>query len=155
MAKQQKFKVDIERYDLDDAERAQLESEILQYVKERTKQGTGAKRRGRGYSVYAFPAYSEEYVKSKKFKRAGKRRNPVNLVLDNRMLESMDVLRSNDRAIEYGFQSGTEENAKAEGNQLGSYGRGPNPAKARSFLPLSRSEVDVLVEKVKGDQDAS
>lgn len=124
---------------------------ILEHIRQRTEGGTGVRRQGRGFSLYSFPSYSESYTESLDFKVAGKSKNDIDLTLSGDMLASMDVLRDTPRSITIGFKNNTEENSRAEGNQLGSYGRSPNPKKARRFLGLTASELETLLESVRSD----
>lgn len=108
---------------------------IIEYIRERTQQGTGIRSNGR---LYDFPAYSEAYRKWK-----GQRK--VDLTLSEDMLSEMRVLSVKGSSITIGFENGTEANAKAEGNQIGSYGRDPNPRKARSFLGVNKAELQAIL----------
>lgn len=108
---------------------------IIEYIRERTQQGTGIRSSGR---LYDFPDYSPEYAKWK-----GQRK--VDLTLSEEMLSEMRILSIRGREVLIGFENGTEANAKAEGNQLGSYGRSPNPRKARSFLGVNKSELQAIL----------
>lgn len=102
-----------------------------------------------------FPKYSPDYVDSAQFKRAGKSKSPVNLKMTGDMMASMDILDQKKTRIRIGFEKGSEENAKAEGNALGSYGGKPNPEKARPFLGMTKKEYNKLLrqyEREYGDE---
>ena len=108
---------------------------IVDYIRERTKEGTGIRSNGR---LYDFPDYTPTYRKIKG-------QSKVDLTLSDDMLSAMRVLSLRGSTAIIGFDNGTEENAKAEGNILGSYGRDPNPRKARSFLGVNKQELaDIL-----------
>lgn len=92
-----------------------------------------------------FPKYTEAYAK-----RKGTSEGNVDLTLSADMFNAMDVTKVQPRArrIEIGFTDATE-NAKAEGNQLGSYGRDPDPKKARYFMGISQSDLNSILDKYK------
>ena len=146
---QQKVDIDISKFDLTSDEREKLEEEILEHIRDRTEGGQGVRRRGRGFSLYSFPGYSKAYTKSLDFRIAGKSSGNVDLTLSGDMLAAMDVLSSNKNKIRVGFDAGSEENDRAEGNQLGSYGGRPKARRARRFLGLTKSELEQLVDRVK------
>lgn len=112
---------------------------IIEYIRERTQQGTGIRPNGR---LYDFPEYSDAYRKWK-----GQRK--VDLTLSNDMLAEMQVLSVKTGSVTIGYENGTEANDKAEGNQLGSYGRDPNPRKARSFLGVNKAELRAILAGLK------
>jgi hypothetical protein len=147
-AKQQKVVIPIPE-DLSRQQRELLAGEIVEHIRERSESGTGVRARGRGFSLYDFPGYSESYKASLDFRIAGKSSGSIDLTLSGDMLAAMDALRVSKSSITVGFEAGTEENARAEGNQIGSYGGSPNPRKARRFLGLTKSELDMLVERVR------
>jgi len=92
-----------------------------------------------------FPKYSKAYALKK-----GTSEGNVDLVLSADMFSAMDVTKVQPRArrVEIGFTDATE-NAKAEGNQLGSYGRDPDPKKARYFMGISKSDLNAILDKYK------
>lgn len=59
--------------------------------------------------------------------------NFANLELSGEMLDALEVVIANDKLT---LQIEGEQAAKAEGNNIGSYGRDPNEEKARRFIPL-------------------
>lgn len=139
MAEQQKVTIPIPD-DLRPDEREEFAEGVIEYIKTRSREGVGVRKVGRGFSAYQFPAYSEKYAKRKG-------QSNVDLTLSEEMLESIELLRHKRGEITIGFQRGTEVNAKAEGNQIGSYGqpRG-NRAKARRFLGLTADERAELLD---------
>jgi hypothetical protein len=92
-----------------------------------------------------FPKYSPKYAAMK-----GVGLSDVDLVMSSDMFNAMDVTKVMPRArrIEIGFTD-EEQNAKAEGNQLGSYGREPNPKKARPFMGLTKADLNRILDKYK------
>ena len=139
MAEQQKVTIRLPD-DLRPAEREEIGFEIIEHIRERSKRGIGVRRAGRGFTAKVFPNYSEKYA-------ARKGQNNVDLTLSQEMLESIEVLKHRKGEVTIGFQRGSDVNAKAEGNQIGSYGRSPNPRKARRFLGLTRDELDLILEE--------
>jgi hypothetical protein len=90
-------------------------------------------------------------MESLDFANAGKG-STVNLQLSGDMLAALRVLSSTKNWIEVGFDKGSNENAKADGNIRGTYGSPtPNPKKARNFLGISEKELTRIVKYVKGD----
>ena len=91
-----------------------------------------------------FPKYSKEYA-------ARKGQSAVDLVLSADMFNAMDVTNVKPRAreVEIGFTDSTE-NAKAHGNQTGSYGKpSGDPSKARPFMGLTQADFNRILEKYK------
>lgn len=118
--------------------RERIGEDIKRMIKDRAAQGQGVKPTGRGYRLVDFPDYSPAYAKRKGSTR-------VDLVLDDEMLEDIEVLSTTKDSILIGYENGTKSNAKAEGNQTGSYGRSPNPKKARPFLGVTNEELEAIL----------
>ena len=135
--------------DLTPKEREALGDAVIEHIVERSESGKGIYRSGRGFTIKDFPGYSESYVASLDFANAGKSKGQTNLTLSGDMLASIDLLSHQKGSILIGFENGTEENDRAEGNQLGSYGGDPNPSKARPFLGVTPSELRTLIKKVE------
>lgn len=115
---------------------------VIEHIVDRTQRGLdkeGSK----------FPKYSKSYIKSLDFKNAGKSASRVDLQLSGDMLAAIKLLRQKKGEIVVGFERGTLENDKAEGNILGSYGGNPNPSKARDFLGIEDKKLRELVRYVK------
>lgn len=123
-------------------EREDLGFAILEFIRKRTQSGVGLNAEGTRNK--SFPAYSKSYMESLDFKIAGKS-SKVDLTLSGDMLDAMDVLRHKRGEMVIGFQNGSEDNAKAEGNILGSYGGDPNPRKARNFLGVTERELKAII----------
>ena len=123
---------------------AEIGDLIVERIVERTDKGVAADGR-------PFPKYSKGYMESLDFANAGKG-STVNLQLSGDMLAALRVLSSTKNWIEVGFDKGSNENAKADGNIRGTYGSPtPNPKKARNFLGISDKELTRIVKYVKGD----
>lgn len=121
-------------------DRELLGEEIVEFIRKRSSQGLDKDNK-------KFPKYSKEYINSLDFKNAGKKKTPVNLELSGDMLAAMDVISHKKGSILVGFENGTDENDRAEGNITGSYGRDPNPAKARDFLGVKKGDLKDLVKQ--------
>ncbi|HXF29111.1 MAG TPA: hypothetical protein VN457_04615, partial [Chlamydiales bacterium] len=64
-------------------------------------------------------------------------------------LAALKLLSQKKGELRIGFDNDTLENSKAEGNILGSYGRDPNPSKARDFLGLQPAKLRELIDHVR------
>ena len=141
---QQKVEIPIPD-DLKPAQRAELADLIIEHIVDRTQRGLDKEGK-------RFPGYSKEYIKSLDFKNAGKSRSKVDLQLSGDMLAALTLLTEKKGLLKIGFERGAEENDRAEGNILGSYGRDPDPSKARDFLGIQKSKLKELIAYVK-EQD--
>jgi hypothetical protein len=142
MASQQKELIDITGYGLNSEQRDEVADLIVERIVNRTVK-EGVNWRGK-----AFPEYSESYQKSLDFKIAGKGKK-VDLQLSGDMLAALKILKVTQKSITVGYDAGTEENARAEGNILGSYGGEPNRKKARDFLGISNTDLIKIIKYVK------
>lgn len=113
--------------------------DVIEFIKRRSESG-------KDKDGNKFVKYTPDYASKK-----GVARNAVDLTLSGDMLASIDKLEQKRNRIRIGFEKGSEENAKAEGNILGSYGRTPNPAKARDFLGISERDYRRILKKYDGD----
>ena len=130
----QRTRIDVDP-DLSPDEREALADEVIDFIIKRSKKGKGIHTK--------FPKYSKEYAKKKG-------QTNVDLTLSDEMLQEIELLSSKKGSILIGYRNGTEVNAKAEGNQTGSYGRSPNASKARPFLGLSGKDMDLIAKKFEG-----
>lgn len=128
--------------DLSAKDRRAVGKELLEFIRKRTASG-----RGKGSGT--FPKYSKEYTQSLDFRNARKSAGKVNLKLSGDMMAALDVLSHKKGQLIYGFKNKTEENDRAEGNILGSYGGSPNASKVRDFMGLDKNEVNAIVELSK------
>jgi hypothetical protein len=121
------------------SDREAIASDIRQYIIDRTATGVGVKGEGRRARLYDFPEYTPAY---RNFKGPGN----VNLRLSSEMLDAMEVLSVGRDSVLIGYENGTEQNDKAEGNITGSYGKPkPNPRKARNFLGMTTTELESIL----------
>jgi hypothetical protein len=141
MAKQQYVEIEIPET-LRPEQREALADLVIERIVDRTQ--SGLDKRGR-----AFPGYSKEYIKSLDFKNAGKSKGKVDLQLSGDMLAALELLNHTRGKLKIGFQRGTDENAKAEGNILGTYGRDtPIRGKKRDFLGVTKSELKAIMREL-------
>lgn len=138
----QRFSVEVPN-DLKPEQRVELADLIIEHIVDRTDRGIDKDGK-------KFPKYSKSYIKSLDFQNAGKSKSKVNLQLSGDMLAAIKLLSHQNGKLTIGFDKNTEENDKAEGNILGSYGGDPNPSKARDFLGLSSSKLRELIRYVDG-----
>ena len=138
---QQKVRIKVPK-DLTKEDRIELAEDIIDFIQKRTKAGIGfRKKTGRNYNLARVP-YTRKYAK-----RKGTSRTSVDLTLSTEMLESIELLNHASGSITIGYEKGSDVNDKAEGNQIGSYGRSPNKNKARPFLGLSKADLAVLLDE--------
>lgn len=130
--------------DLNPEQRIELADLVIEHIFKRTD--SGKDKDGK-----PFPKYSEAYKKSLDFKNAGKT-GKVDLQLSGDMLAALKLLNHKAGNLMIGFENGTEENAKAEGNILGSYGGEPNSSKARDFLGIQPEKLKELIKYVKSSE---
>jgi len=135
-------KIDIEIPDgIDPKDRAKLADDIIEFIVDRTK---------KGYDKHnsKFPKYSKEYIASLDFKIAGKSKSRIDLTLSGDMLAALKVIKTTDGKITIGFDKGSDENARADGNIRGTYGApSPNRSKARDFLGIKDADLERIVSE--------
>jgi hypothetical protein len=93
-----------------------------------------------------FKPYSKSYKESLDFKIGGKSSKP-NLTLSGDMLDSIELISQRSGNLLIGFENGTEENAKAEGNIKGTYGQKKPTGKARDFLGITQKDLNAILDK--------
>ncbi|HEV8043814.1 MAG TPA: hypothetical protein VGP38_01455, partial [Rubrobacter sp.] len=142
---QQKIRIEIPDH-FKPADREAIAKDIVEFIRERSEDGVGVRRRGSGFVNAQFPAYSTSYKESLDFKIAGKSSH-VDLTLSGDMLIALDVLSHKRGSVVVGYAAGSEENARAEGNILGSYGGSPNPRKARNFLGITDADLRSIIAR--------
>lgn len=128
--------------------RQAIASEIVTFVRQRTLQG-------KDVDGNKFPKYTTEYMKSTNFKAAGKSKK-VDLKLSGEMLSELDLVAEKKGELVIGFADDSENAGKAEGNQIGSYGKDPNPSKARRFLGINPDDLEKILRKYpEGDRQSA
>jgi hypothetical protein len=144
--KWQKIKIDLSGYGLNSDQKDEVSDLIIERIVNRTD-------KGRDKNNQRFEKYSKSYKDSLDFKVAGKKGKPVNLQLSGDMLAALDVLDKTSRSVTIGFENGSEENAKADGNIRGTYGKpSPDPKKARDFLGITDTELSKIIKFVKAQE---
>jgi hypothetical protein len=142
--KWQKIKIDLSGYGLSPDQKDEVADLIIERIVNRTDQGKDKDGR-------KFPGYSKSYKESLDFKVAGKS-SKVDLQLSGDMLAALSVLDKTSRSVTIGFENGSEENAKADGNIRGTYGQSkPIPGKARDFLGITDAELSKIINLVKDE----
>lgn len=129
MAKWQRLKIELPE-GLTPAEREAIGQRVIETIKERTANGVGIS----GGRRFKFPGYSEAYINSPAFKKAGKSPNKVNLKLSGEMLDELQLLANRPRELLIGFEKGTFANDKADGN-----------SEKRPFLGLTKAELEEIL----------
>lgn len=132
----QKIRIDIPE-EIGPSEREAIGEEMVSLMVSKAKDGIGVTGSER-FRNKNFPKYTPQYEKFKGQKN-------VDLTLSGEMLDALQVLSHKKGSILIGFENGSIENDKAEGNITGSYGKTPNPKKARNFLGLTASEIKEIV----------
>ena len=147
-AKQQKIKISIDpKYSTE--EKQAIAQDVIDFIVKRTK-----KRLDKNGD--RMPGYSKAYAKTPEGQAAGKRTGQAaNLTLSGDMLYALGEYQKIGKSyIEIGYEKGSEENGKAEGNILGTYGKSiPNPSKARDFLGINDSELDKILQNYPLNDD--
>lgn len=131
--------------DLGPAAREAIGIALRNRMQERAEQGLGVN--ASGTRSKKFPDYNPEYEERKR--KSGRSTANVNLIFDGDMMAALNVISDRPGSVLIGFENGSEENAKAEGNITGSYGRSPNPSKARNFLGLPKAEINRIIRENK------
>jgi len=143
MAKQQFFTKKIAK-SYTPLQRKLISKEVIDFIVKRTKKGLGIN--GKPWTGKA-ARYEPSYKESVNFKAAGKG-GKVNLTLSRDMLSAIKDLKSSKGELKIGYDAGTKDNAKAEGNQLGTYGqKTPISGKARPFLDITQKDLKTILSK--------
>lgn len=130
-------------------EREDLAFEVLEFIRNRTDKGKDKKNRN-------FKKYSEDYKNSLDFSIAGKSKGKVDLKLSGDMLDAMDLLSHKKGSILVGFENGSENNAKADGNITGSYGQPSGNSKhARDFLGITKKDLKKVIKDFEDDRNGA
>lgn len=142
--KWQRIKIDLSGYGLSPDQKDEVADLIIERIVNRTDQGKDKDGR-------KFAGYSKSYKESLDFKVAGKS-SKVDLQLSGDMLAALSVLDKTSRSVTIGFENGSEENAKADGNIRGTYGQSkPIPGKSRDFLGITDAELSKIINLVKDE----
>ena len=133
------------------SDRVSIARDVIRFIKDRTNNGIGVSGKPNSVGVHSgtkkFKGYTPDYIKSKKFLNAGKNPTQVNLQLSKRMIGNLKLLKHGNGFIEIGYERGSKDNAKAEGNIIGSYGGTPSKSRERNFLGITESELTTILIK--------
>jgi len=121
------------------AERKAITEDVVAFIRQRTDKGIDRNNK-------SFPKYSKAYMKSNEFKEAGKS-SKVNLKLSHDMMSALKALPSNSGSITYGYEKGSPEIGKVDGNVRGTYGQRVSTSKKRDFLGISRGDLSNILKK--------
>lgn len=132
---------------LSKSDRDSIGNDIIQYIIDRTQSGKGAD--GKKYPGADANKYSKSYGK----------KGTVDLTDSGEMLfDALQITVNNKEEIAVGVPLGSQAWGKAKGNILGSYGRSPNPNKARNFLDIGESDmrkISKIIERYARDADVT
>ena len=139
-------KYDIERIaiprSIKPKDRVKIANIVLEHIISRTVSGLDRRNK-------KFPNYEINYAN---YKGVGK--SDVDLVLSGEMLEELTLVSHKEGEIVIGYKNPSDElSGKVEGNRIGSYGGEPNKAKARDFLGIPKSELEILIAAIEQDID--
>jgi hypothetical protein len=127
------------------ADREVIADEIIDFMRERTKQGLSWKNQ-------PLAGYSESYAKSLNFKIAGKSKGKVDLTQSGDTLGALTLLDSKDGKLVIGFEKGSQENAIADGNIRGTYGQARPVGPKRDFLGITQADLSRILENFTPDE---
>lgn len=139
-AKWQRVKIEVPEH-LTPDERQAVALEIIDFIRERTQ------KKNLDKNNRPFPAYSASYVKSLDFKIAGKSKGKVDLTLSGDMLGALDLLSHKKGILTIGFEKGSTENARADGNIRGTYGNKSPVSDPRDFLGIDPKDLNSILKK--------
>jgi hypothetical protein len=126
--------------------RGEIGNRIIDFITERTLAGQNVY--GRKWSGKA-GEYTKAYAKKKG------QTSPVDLELDGDMLAAMKTLTSKKGSITIGYEKGTKDERKAEGNIRGTYGQpSPIPGKARPFLDILKKDLQNILDEYIEDAES-
>lgn len=141
--KWQKFELDLSDYDA--TEREAIAVEVIDQIVKRTQNG-------KDKNGSSFARYSKDYKNSLNFKNAGKS-GTVDLTLSGDMLDSIAILSNRGGKVVIGFEKGSTENGKADGNIRGTYGQDHRVGPKRDFLGITEGELEKILSKYPADSE--
>lgn len=124
------------------SEREAIAEDVLEYIRDRSAKGKGPGNK-------KWPgSYSTSYSKSLDFKIAGKSKNKIDQTLLGDMLTELELVSEDNGEIIIGYSDENDQQGKAEGNILGTYGQSsPIRGKARDFIKLDKDEIEKILKK--------
>ena len=116
-------------------QRVRLSEDVLEFIEKRTI------KKGLDKNNNKFAPYTKDYQKFKGQKK-------VDLKLNDEMIKALELISHRRGSLLIGYENGTEQNAKADGNIRGTYGQSkPIKGKARPFLGIFKKDVNALAKK--------
>jgi len=144
-AKWQKITIKVPK-ELNPTERVEVADLVIEHIVDRTDKGLDK-------NGNKFAKYSKGYINSLDFKNARKSPSKVDIQLSGDTIAALKLLNHKPGEITVGFERGSEENAKADGNIRGTYGQSsPIPGKQRDFLGIEKNKLKELVKYVSGNE---
>ena len=145
-AKWRRIKLDIPK-DIKPKDRKDLAFAILEFIRDRTEAGKDKNNK-------AFKKYTNAYKDSVDFSIAGKSSKP-NLKLSGDMLDDLDLLSDKKGQLLIGYENGSENNGKADGNITGSYGQANGNKKyARDFLGITPRDLTRVIKRFREEEES-
>jgi hypothetical protein len=143
----QYFIIDIPK-GFSDADRETIGEEVIDFIRERTKDGKSWRNR-------EFAGYSDSYAHSLNFKIAGKSKKDVDLTLSGDMLGALTLLDHRDGKLKIGYEKGSQENAIADGNIRGTYGKDKPVGPKRDFLGITKTDLSRILDHFTPEEAAA
>lgn len=117
-----------------------IAEEVITFIQDRSASGLDKRNR-------PFKRYTDKYA-------AKKGQDEVDLVLTGDMLDELTILEETVGKIVIGYEEDSDQNAKAEGNIIGSYGQPTgDKKKARDFLGITKADLMEIISKVREDEE--
>ena len=143
-AKHQKTLIDLKNK-YSEIEKLAIATEIIDFIVERSQRG-----KDKNNKTFT-PGYSKEYSESVEGKVAGKKEGATpNMTLSGDMLAALDYRPQENwgNKISIGYENGTDENSKADGNIRGTYGKQrANSKMSRDFLGITNKDLKNILRK--------
>ena len=141
--KHQTFKIKVnEKYSR--KEKMAIAQDIIDFVVERSLKGKDKNNRK------FRPGLSTRYSKSPEGQAAGKKAGQTpNMRLSGDMLNALgELIKINRDNVEIGYKEGSQENAKADGNVRGTYGKPrPRPSMDRDFMGITEKDLKRITDR--------
>lgn len=135
--KWQRFRVAIPT-SLKPASRIALSRAIVDEIKERSLKNLSVNGKNK------FSKLNDNYAKKKGVPKGSR----ANMVLNDEMIDAMELISHRKGTLLMGYVNESDENAKADGNQRGTYGTSsPIPGKARDFMGINKAGLKRALAK--------
>jgi hypothetical protein len=127
---------------IDKTTRVEIAAAAIKHIIERSQSGKDARNR-------TFEKYTKAYAKKK-----GVSRTAVDLTLEDKMLKAMRLIKERKNELQIGYRKNSKDNAKCEGNILGTYGQQKPVQRRRNFLGMTQKEIVALVKRYAPEMTA-